>query len=223
MIDLAEKSKELIEALNKLENVNASSKKKYLKCLQTIVSGKNTFGDPVFQMLRNSECYIEASSFIKSNGKPTFEQLWITTPKNKYIELFKKFEKTFTDEEYWENLIQTYTMQDYQQNDYQIYKKLFSSKRKSKEKMMSLEEQDYLNNLPETISIYRGGSLSEKENGFGISWTLNKDIAAKFVNIKKALTDSEMVIHEIEIPKLHVVAYVNSRKEEEIIYLGQPI
>ena len=31
MIDLAEKSKELIEALNKLENVNASSKKKYLK------------------------------------------------------------------------------------------------------------------------------------------------------------------------------------------------
>jgi hypothetical protein len=29
-----------------------------------------------------------------------------------------------------------------------------------------------------------------------------------------------MVVHEITIPKTKVVAYINSRKEEEIIYLG---
>jgi hypothetical protein len=166
-------------------------------------------------------CFVKANNFILNNGKETFDTLLQSTPKGQYIKLFKKFEKTFTDEEYWENLIYTYTIQDYQQNDYQFYIRLFSSKRKSREKMMSPEEQDFFNNLPDTITIYRGGSVSETKKGYGISWTLNKDIAAKFVNIKKSLSDDTMIIHEIEIPKQNVVAYVNGRKEEEIIYLGE--
>ena len=63
------------------------------------------------------------------------------------------------------------------------------------------------------------GALKENETGFGVSWTLNKAIAEQFVERKKHSSNDVMVVHKLTIPKSKVVAYFNSRKEEEIIYI----
>jgi hypothetical protein len=220
MEDMVEKSIELIKRLEALENVDEKRKQKLIKCLNIIVSGKNNSGDHLLQMIKNSDCYISAYHFVKENGKETFQQLFLTTSKGQLIDLFKKHQNTFTDEEYWINLRDTYIRQDFEQLNYKDLKKLFSSKRNFREKLMDNEEQEYLNSLPDRISIYRGGSIEEPNTGYGLSWSLNKEIAAKFVTIKSALTFDKMVVHEITIPKTKVVAYINSRQEQEIIYLG---
>ena len=85
---------------------------------------------------------------------------------------------------------------------------------------MSLEDLECFNSLPDKLKIYRGGSIHESKTGFGISWTLNKEVAEKFVRIKKSLSDEEMVIHELIISKSMAVAYLNHRNEEEIIFLN---
>jgi hypothetical protein len=171
-------------------------------------------------MMKNSDCYVSAYHFVNENSQETFQQLCLSTSKGQLIELFKKHQKSFTDEEYWINLRDAYIRQDFEQLNYKDLKKIFSSKRNFKEKLMDNEEHEFLKSLPEKITIYRGGSIEELNSGYGLSWTLDKEIAIKFVNIKSAISLDKMVVHELIIPKTKVVAYINSRKEEEIIYIG---
>ncbi len=217
---MVEKSIELIQRLESLENVDEKRKQKFIKCLHKIVSGKIYVGDPHLQMIKNCDCFVAAFHFIEKNGQETFQQLCISTSKGQLISLFKKHQKSFSDEEYWINLRETYIMQDFAQLDYKELKKLFLSKRKFREKLMDNEEYELLQSLPEDITIYRGGSIEETNSGYGLSWSLNKEIATKFVTIKSTLSFEKMVVHEKTISKANVIAYINSRQEEEIIYLG---
>lgn len=219
MVNHVEKAKELLEKLIQLKDVNEIQKKKHIKCLEKTISGKIT-GDPIIQFMRNAECIAAAFNFIDSNGAETFEQLCMSTSKSKLIPLFKKFQKTFTDSEYWENLGYVYVMQDFEKIDYSMLKKLFSSKRTKRAHLMSQEEQDFLKSLPDEIVIFRGGDVMELKKGFGISWSLNKQVAEKFAKNKRIQTGQEMTVHEKVISKKDVIAYLNSRCEEEIIYLG---
>lgn len=219
MINHVERAKELLEKLTQPKNINEEKKKKHIKCLEKIISGKIT-GDPIIQFMRNAECIVAAFNFIDSEGKETFNQLCMSTSKSQLLPLFKKFQKSFTDIEYWENLGYVYVMQDFEQIDYLMLKKIFSAKRANREYLMSQEEQEFLKRLPDEIEIYRGGTINELKEGFGISWTLNKQIAEKFAKNKSIQTGQEMTIHQLIIKKNKVVAYLNSRKEDEIIYLG---
>lgn len=52
--------------------------------------------------------------------------------------------------------------------------------------MLHPEEADIYNNLPARIKVYRGMCDDEKQSGkFGISWTLDKDYALKYIFYKK--------------------------------------
>jgi hypothetical protein len=219
MIDIIEKSKELLFKLEALENVDEKRKKKYIKCLNKIISGEGFIGDPSLYLTNNSDCYASAFFFVQENGQETFEQLKMSTSNGQLISLFKKHQMSFTDEEYWMNLRETYIMQDYEQLNIKALKKLFLSKRKFNEKLMEPDEYNYLKSLPDFITIYRGGSIDEPEKGFGISWSLNKQIAEKFAKNKSIHTGCEMVVFEKTIYRDLVLAYINSRQEEEIIYL----
>jgi hypothetical protein len=221
MEDLIEKSIALIKNLEALKNVDEKRKEKFINCLKKIVRGNDYVGDlQILQMIKNSDCYISAFYFFQENGKETFQQLCQSTSKGQLIQLFKKHQKSFTDEEYWLNLRDTYILQDFAHLNYKELKKLFLSKRKFREKLMDDEEFKLLKSLPENITIYRGGSIEELKKEFGLSWSLDKKIASKFVDIKSTLTNEKMVVHELIIPKANVIAYINSRQEEEIIYLG---
>lgn len=133
---------------------------------------------------------------------------------------FSKYCSELSDKEYWKNLSLAYTMQDYNEVPYEIVLALFNADKADKECLMDKEELDFLNDLPDAFTIYRAMTVKEKKsNRFRFSWTLKREVAEDFLERNSMLYDDEMTIHDIQVNKKDVVAYLNSRNEEEIIYL----
>lgn len=218
MMDHKIKAKELLEQLKLIDTSDLKEKEKLEKKLSKIINSPES--DDILTVMKNSEIIVKAFGFVQNNGYHTFDSELLSTSSGGLIKLFTKYENTFSDKEYWENLKYVYIMQDYQQIPYELFKSLFNSERSQRECFMDSDERLFLENLPEQINIYRGGAKEEIKSGYGISWTLNKNIAKKFVDRKKHLAQDEMVILQLEISKSKVVAYFKERNEEEIIYLG---
>jgi hypothetical protein len=191
------------------------------KSLKNILKRANNLNDPniiIYQINANTE-YKVLEAYLKQN-EISYNDLSIGAPASDKIKLFIENADTFSDEEYWRELASAYIMQNYKKIPYKTYYKLFTSERAFKEKLMSEEERQFLAQLPEKITIYRGGSVSEqKSKKYGISWTLKKEIAENFANVKKLRDGKEMLVFEKEIAKSEVIAYFKNRQEEEIIYL----
>jgi hypothetical protein len=131
---------------------------------------------------------------------------------------FIKYHHLLPDDKYWEYLSFAYQNQDYNPVPNEILKTLFSSDKSGKENLMTKEEIIFLDSLPEVFSIYRAMSIEEvNSKKYRFSWTLDKEIAEKFSERNKLLYKTEMVVKEIEIKKKDVIAYLNGRKEKEII------
>ena len=104
----------------------------------------------------------------------------------------------------------------------------FTSYDEHREYLMNLTEREKLKGLPEKIIIYRGMTIVEAEDGkidpkkYGISWTLSKKVGMFFANEYIGnVTTSHMkkVVIEKTIPKHKVIAYIDERSEQEVIYL----
>lgn len=150
----------------------------------------------------------------------SYEQICLTSPQSDKIKVFLEHCEKFTDEEYWQELAYAYTQQNYKKIPYKTYYKLFSVDKKHREALMTPDEREFLAMLPDQIIIYRGGSVTEqKTKKYGISWTLNREIAEQFANVKTIRDKKEMIVIEKEINKSEVIAYFNQRQEEEIIYI----
>lgn len=104
------------------------------------------------------------------------------------------------------------------------FKKLFLE---YKNDIMSKKEITFYNNLPETVTIYRGTRVPPEIDS-GISWTTNREVAEKFLNYPKG------IYHELQldgqnkrlcpnlrtkkINKNDIICCLKNRKEDEIIY-----
>ena len=83
-----------------------------------------------------------------------------------------------------------------------------------KKHLMTEEELDVYENLPDTITVYRG--LSSLSNKKGISYTKSLDVAKFFANRFK--TDGfTPIILKAEIHKKYALSYFNGRNEDEIV------
>ncbi len=80
-----------------------------------------------------------------------------------------------------------------------------------REELMTKEDLEYFDSLPETITIYRGVKKADKIDG--VSWTLSREIAERFTY--DFLDDGYVV--EKEVHKNDVLAYFNIRDEQEIV------
>lgn len=80
-----------------------------------------------------------------------------------------------------------------------------------KQYLMTEEELDYYNNLPEEIIIFRG--VQNKEYSDGFSWTMNKEKAKWFAN----RFDCDGVVYKAIANKRDILCYNNRRREQEII------
>jgi len=124
---------------------------------------------------------------------------------------------------YWHVLSEAYQGSDdlFQYKD-QI-KKLFSSPEPHRKYLMTPEERQYLKQLPDKVTAYRGMTVREKENeSFGISWTLSKRTAEFFAYTyrrNQATKGMETTVTELKVPKNQILAYYNGRNEDEIIYI----
>ena len=85
-------------------------------------------------------------------------------------------------------------------------------KESDKNFLMNKKELQIYNNLPETITIYRGVGDSNFKNG--ISWTLDKDKAIWFSN---RFNYEDRHVYKATIHKEDILAYIDERNEKEII------
>ncbi len=124
---------------------------------------------------------------------------------------------------YWYALRNSYQMSDNLFRFSKTIKDCFLENEPEREYLMDSEEIAYLKNLPEQITIYRGMTEDElKQESFGCSWTLNKDIAYFFAYTYERNHNTNhlnKVVHEITINKSEVIAFFNEREEFEIIYI----
>jgi hypothetical protein len=164
------------------------------------------------------EDYQMLDSYIDKSGIP-YELLLQNSPSNKKINTFLKYSHTFDDKEYWRNLAYAYILQDYLKLSRKKIVEIFSASREFRDELMNNEEKKYLKKLPQIVTIFRGGAVSEKKTGkFGISWTLDKEIAINFASKKGLLTKNEMIVHETKIQKQEIIAVFLERKESEVIW-----
>jgi hypothetical protein len=179
----------------------------------------NLNADPTSFYTRYSGSYTKLMLMLE-NGRLTYDSELMSVQPAEQIKLFVKYSKKFSDKEYWTNLREAYISQFYQHIDQALYYKLFSAKRSGKEYLMNDSERAYLEKLPSQITIYRGGSSREEVSGkFGISWTLSRKVAEKFVFLKSKQTGEDMIVFTKEIDKKLVIAYIEERKEQEVLYI----
>ena len=99
----------------------------------------------------------------------------------------------------------------------------FTAEEPMREFLMNKSERNYLDSLPERITIYRAITEKELEHGsFGVSWTLNKKVAsffAKKYTRNYSTNHLSKTIHQLQIYKSEIIAFFNGRKEFEIIYI----
>ncbi len=120
--------------------------------------------------------------------------------------LFEELSPFMNDAEYWESLAMAHTGSD---NGYvfrERKKRAFLSPRKHRELLMDPVQRNFLKNLPDKVTVYRGMTRQEYESGeFGISWTLDRVQAWFFAFIYIRNQDTH------HLPK--VVVQATARKE----------
>lgn len=79
--------------------------------------------------------------------------------------------------------------------------------------LMSEEEYEVFQNLPDTVTVYRGVTPHNAGNVKAFSWTLDHDTADWFAH----RFDEDGTVYEAQIDKAHIFAYFGSRNEAEVI------
>lgn len=83
--------------------------------------------------------------------------------------------------------------------------------------LMTDEEWQALTELPQTVTVYRG-CVTDLNDTEGLSWTLDRDKAVWFANRFRELAGSgSPIVHVGEVNKNDILAYFQSRNEEEIV------
>ena len=89
-----------------------------------------------------------------------------------------------------------------------------------KTSLMSEEELDTYNHLPDEIKIYR--CVGAKSNPKGFSWAANIEVAERFAE-KYSLLGGDSYIATAIVKKEDVMAYLSRRDEDEYIVNGNKL
>ena len=88
--------------------------------------------------------------------------------------------------------------------------------------LMTKEEQDYFDSLNFPLKVYRGMCNAERDSqNFGISWTVDRQVAQNYVNFKKnnnASGKGKIAILSIKKDKIFAV-WKSANEEAELIIL----
>lgn len=130
------------------------------------------------------------------------------------IGAFMEIQDKLSDKEYWETVNSIWTDSENIHQNKRTWKTLLKSSRKCKQSFMSDEDLKFFNELPETITVYRGCVEGLNEKGY--SYTTEREQAEWFAN---RFSNGEPKVIELTVKKKDVFAYTNSRSENEIIII----
>lgn len=124
--------------------------------------------------------------------------------------------KIIDDALYWKCLKHVYINKEVRLSDrLEFWLKCFAAERSNRESfLINDEEKMAFNDLPDTLTIYRGYRHKQFEKG--ISWTLSLKTAVWFAYRLSTLGGKAMVVFGT-CKKADVLGYTNDRQEQEII------
>ena len=139
------------------------------------------------------------------------------------LERFYFWSKYLPSHLYWKYLSEAFIMSDNLYEFKDQVKELFSSTLPDRDQLMTAKELKYFKTLPDTLTIYRAMTIKESlSKDYGISWTLDKKVAEYFRDKYKRNYSSEnehKTIIELKVNKCDLIAFIDRRKEAEVIYL----
>lgn len=111
-----------------------------------------------------------------------------------------------------------------QKSDFKFDIKLFLKDIRNKgvnlQKQMNNEERTYYDKLPKSFTIYRGLSYKEyKSKDYGISWTLDKKIAERYIFYDKNKSEKGGLVSK-NIFKKDILTIFNDGANMEVIHLN---
>lgn len=150
---------------------------------------------------------------VINNSDSAIEIMNLITKSYKLV-AFKHFSSFLSPEDYGRLLKSVWTTAEAPNVDpnFTIVKLLNLFKKADKNHLMSKEELDAFNNLPEKIVVYRG-IQSKSATPKALSWTISFDTASFFAN----RFDEEGKVFSALIPKEYVLAYFLDRGEYEVV------
>jgi hypothetical protein len=131
--------------------------------------------------------------------------------KDEAVELFFQNKNRLSDPCFWE-LLRTMWILNGKRENLLMFRQLFQSKRPFKRFLMTIEEKNIFNALPDLVIAYRAPM---KDDDVGISWTLSKEFVERYAKH----TGREII--EATISKTEIVAFFDRRGEQEIILLKE--
>jgi len=132
------------------------------------------------------------------------------------LQAFIDCHKLLPDMQYWKLLSEIWIDSENIWQNLPTWKKLLKSKRKHKHFFMNKYEINFLKKMPDTITVYRGCTSGLNEGG--LSYTTLESKAIWFANRFGESKGKSKVI-ERQVQKSEVFAYINGRKENEIILI----
>ena len=156
----------------------------------------------------------EVRSYIK-NG--TLESILLRMSKPYRLTYLKYAKEYMSKDDFEKHLIDQWISSENPNQDVNIsideFIEWFSQA--DRKNLMSEKELNYFNSLPEEVTVYRGIAVGRAEKE-GLSWTCNYGTAKWFANRFNQNGQTGYVLKGT-ISKNDIFAYLNSRKEDEIL------
>lgn len=153
---------------------------------------------------------------ININNAKDVMQVYSFMRKSYRLTFLKFIEKYLSKEDFAELLADAWVSSENPNQDVNVDIPTLTKWFKRADKRLLMVEEDYevYNNLESEIKIYRGVAVGR--NPKGLSWTMNYGKATWFANRFNTGT-KKGYIQEATIKKENVLAYFNTRDEEEIV------
>lgn len=153
------------------------------------------------------------SATIDKAEKPMDIYMMLNTP---YALTFLKYAEPYMSRKDFSELLGTaWISSEYANRDAEVSKEQLADmfKRTEPTSLMDEAEQEALNALDDTITVYRGVTSINSDNLRALSWTLDYETADWFAH----RFDENGTVYEAQIDKAHIFALFNGRDESEVV------
>ena len=145
-------------------------------------------------------------------GRSNIVRLYMLIQKSYKMTWFRFVSPYLSDEDYGTMLKECWITEDNPNQDENVPIKMAIElfRRAKKDCIMTKEEQEYYDNLPETLTLYRG--VSEGRERLGLSWTDNYDVAVWY---QKRFEEwgRDGIVLKAEVKKKDVLVYFEHDNE----------
>jgi hypothetical protein len=130
------------------------------------------------------------------------------------VDAFKRIRSRLSNERYWDLLSEIWIDSENIRENTSVWERLLRDPRPGREHMMSDEDREALDLLPDTIEVFQGHT-DERDDGW--SWTTNRATAEWFAYRFGDFEQATPVVSFGTCSKDLITAYLTGRNESEVL------